>query len=288
MHLQKSRKRLLGNFDKQDEDLQKNRNKHYFIVALLFVSIAVEITLFLNSLFHSFEKWGWCVVSPLDYKDALLMFISVVATISIAFFEYRVQIQIEDGNALQEIKRQGWHNEELISELLKSMDSLCQLGGYAINYYIPEAYIFFSERNESAYHIVIGGNNIVDKDCFYHPYFEVDHKVYYHDGKDRRVQIRDSKLISPSCLILDLDESDNIAQNFFLSPCALNSQFIKQNKLKLTIELTVKDLSFASLESFSYQISFYISPAHSYGYDANGKFMVAIEDVHLSKTTTEN
>ena len=60
MHLQKSRKRLLGNFDKQDEDLQKNRNKHYFIVALLFVSIAVEITLFLNSLFHSFEKWGWC------------------------------------------------------------------------------------------------------------------------------------------------------------------------------------------------------------------------------------
>lgn len=248
--------------------------------AIFFLCVATTLVLLLNLLFVAFEKWNWTVVSLLSYTETLIMMVSLFSTVVIAFFQYQVQLQIEDEHWLVDENNRNWHYKELCSEKLKSLGALHTLRGYAVNFNLPEAYIYHNERGNSAYHIVVGDKNKTDQALFLQPYFRMAEPLQVVcEYKGERIRVCNQR-ISPNYLIIDLDDNDPRAKVFFVSACSMDEKIRNQTRLNVLVKLTVEDHSINPEINFNYSVAFCLVPAQT-GYQKSGMFLLDLEQVSM-------
>lgn len=156
--------------------------------SLLLWTFLVLIFLLLSNVIFCFcaERKIGCI-SLLDYKDAQLMMISLIPTVAIAYFQYRIQEKLKAEeekrteenrirNELEDKRHQLWHRQELCSERIQKFYSFFYLEGEAINLNINQClgkYGYLESAKTEGYVFSLELHPTEDNQEFFPGYYKV-------------------------------------------------------------------------------------------------------------------
>ncbi len=270
--------------------------------AFCFILPTISGVLIFNAVFLFCSKRLIVVESVMDYSDSLATAISLVATMAVAFFQYRIQENIEQEHTLQTQQSENFqkdlreienrhHIQELCSERLRSLKSLEGIKGTAINYNLEESYILQgTSPNKKSLCITIGDKNDTSNCKFYHPFFSLRDT---EDWKDY-LKCNDFELnvyeFSPYHLSFEIDITGPLVSDFVTYPAKKKCGQVQMNRPKLHCTFTprVLDSSIGLIQtqnsdtkSLVYCLEFDIEPLNT-GYTGCGSFEVCATNARVT------
>lgn len=279
-----------------------------FLQACCFILPTISGVLIFNAFFLFCSKRLIMIESVMDYSDSFATGISLVATMSVAFFQYRIQENIEQEHNFQEQQskefqedirkiEKKYHIQELCSERLRSLKSLEGVKGKAINYAILESSCVHqdSPRPNERLFITIGDKSDISDCKFYHPFFspyntkEWSDYIYCNDVKMNVYEF------SPYCLSFGIDIINSAIIDFVTYPAKKKCAQTQMNRPKLhcRFEPHVLDSSIDVIEdqkenlyakTLTYRLEFDIEPLN-FGYTSSGSFEVCATNARLTVIT---
>jgi len=292
---------------------KKKNSLPYNLVVFVFIPVVWALSI---NLTVSWLQDKVIVTSVLDYPDVINILIPFGCGIYIAYFQYKIQKQLEEKNEAEandaknrqaiaqaesdrkmEMEKELAvlrHKNELISDRIRSTHFLSNNIMTCINYNISLASLCL-ENNLPTYRIIIDNPNM-NYSVFYHPYCScdiVEMSISPNDGdiidldKD---YINNNVFLTPYKLQLDLridrlkEVSNEKISLFMLYPAQRKKNVqIPKIVVSLKLELTDKSLVFEDNKPliFSYGIRLVLTPSKGYGYAQNGSFNLELDMANL-------
>lgn len=299
------RKYLLIKY-KNTEEVQSTRliSPKTLIQAVCFILPTISGVLIFNAVFLICSKNLIMIESVMDYSDSLATAISLVATMAVAFFQYRIQENIEQEHNLQtkqsnrfqkdfrDIEKRH-HIQELCSERLRSLKPLEGIKGIVTNNEIVESHgLQDVPPIKESLRITIGDKNDISNCKFYHPFFSLcDTKEWkdYIYCNDDTIKVYE---FSPYHLSFGIDIKESSIIDFITYPakkkCAQTQQ--DRPKLRFKFEPHVFDSSIGVMndqnsdekkQELVYRLEFDIEPSNT-GYTKFGRFEVYATNARLT------
>ena len=253
-----------------------------------FIFLSIGGLFICNACFVVFKKLSIEVDSVLSYSDALLTVISLVASVAIAFFQYKTQEVLEEYQKTIKESDDKQHRYEILSERFRSLKSLEGIQGYSVNFSIIEAFVHSEKRKTNKPLLIsIGDKATLSEPIFYHPFFALENDEDWSecilcatDGIDFSVSE-----ISPHHICIELNTENERVIDFITYPIKNKFENISIPRLEFEFKAQVVDQSSnnslcCNNESmkFDYNICFEIEPLPS-GYDVTGKFPICVTNV---------
>ncbi len=262
-----------------------------FVQGLCFILPTISGIFIFNAIFKSFERHGFEIESVMTYSDTLLAMVSLVASMAIAFFQYKTQESIDNYQKAIKAKDDAQHINEIRSEQFRSLRSLEGVCGYAVNYNITEAFIHSEKRKtDKSLLICIGDKTQSSDPIFYHPFFApVDGKQWSDCISCKECDNLSVSEISPHHACIELNASCKQIVDFLTYPVKKKLSNTPLPKLHFLFKVNAIDQSI-SVDSnhddsseikkyeLSYEIEFEVEPM-PLGYDTTGKFPICVTNV---------
>lgn len=167
-----------------------------YVQLIEWILIVVAGLLLLNSIITTMEKINFSIIeSTLAYDDTYLMFVSLISTIAIAFFQYRIQNLLQNEEKTKELREKAQHKIELRSEQLHNINQISQLSGICLNNYVSHltARLKYNIMPDSWFYIRLKGNES-NRNIFYLECFEVKEHNVYIIANDNEIKIPDDNV----------------------------------------------------------------------------------------------
>lgn len=285
---------IIKNKGRKKVEKTQKVNKHIFDSIIVFLKkvifmdiipwifITIMFVLFTNIIFvYCFENC-FVIESLLDYKDVQLMIFSLIPTIAIAYFQYKIQKRSDD----EQKRKDKWHIEELRYERIKDIYSSLHLSGFAVNLNIKNSIGRYSEykcgeRKDAALYIEINPTYFAANDkCFefFPGYFKVDLKKISIDD----TEVFDNNVTVSSIIHTEVDKKwlkfwfnqKNICDNF-VYPITKDNK-----KIHCKIEVFLEDLTLEKdYLKFTLSVEFDMEPNSSC--DEYGLFTLGVNNMEM-------
>lgn len=258
---------------------------------LLWTSITIMVILFLNIVVTFGEKHGVWIESVMSHEETLLMLISLIATITIAFFQYQIQRTLEKEEDVRRDIATNQHKIELRSERLRSLENISLMTGHGINTHLINNLIAPSYNVSLDYVCYIQLNGDTKKSCVFFPeYFELQNfEVYILDNDDISTLFiipKENVILNQTMLKISISkyrlqhdrDFENLINRFFASVVQRNRPCVICIRLKIGCydKSTFVDDGYLKMD---YSLNFKVSIQR--GYDRYGVFGISISDLQI-------
>lgn len=254
---------------------------------LSWIAIVGFFLLSSNILFSFFEEKKLGFVSSLDYKDTMLMIISFIPTIVIAFFQYKIEVNLNAESQKESNLESIRHRKELCSNRIHKIYSLLNLQGYAINLNLSQCFIKYgdlkSEKDKGFIFFLELKPTKDNNDELFPGYYEVkfsnicinEKDIEKNNGINYEITNKHFKFMFKRAFI-----DENITKFFIHEKC-------DDTVLKCSFNLELKDLSLES-DYLHMILSVNFDLVALSFYDEYGCFETSVKNVNIKLVELED